>query len=148
MSELPENVGKLLDEVKKLSSKEKNELILEVFKQYNLLEIKEFTDLFCTTFDVSAAVPMAAAAMPAAGEAKAEEDAEPTEFNVILTAAGDKKIQVIKVVRTLTGLGLKEAKELVDAAPKAIKEKASKEEADKVAQELKEAGATVEIKGV
>lgn len=149
MSQLSENVGKVLEEVKKLSSQDKNALLMEVFKQYNLLEIKEFTDLFCKTFDVSAAAPMAVAAMPAsAGEAKAEEKAEPTEFNVILTAAGDKKIQVIKVVRALTGLGLKEAKELVDAAPKPIKEKVSKDEAEKISQELKESGASVEVKGV
>lgn len=153
MSELSPNVAKLLEEVKKLSSGEKHALILEVFKHnYNMIELKEFVDLWCTTFGVSAAAaaPVMAAGMPmaAAAPAEAEKPAEPTEFNVIITNGGDKKIQVIKVVRTITNLGLKEAKDLVDAAPKAVKEKVSKEEAEKLKKELQEAGATVEIKGV
>jgi large subunit ribosomal protein L7/L12 len=153
MSELSPNVAKLLEDVKKLSSGDKHALILEVFKHhYNMLELKEFVDMWCTTFGVSAAaaVPVAVAGMPmaAAAPAEAEKPAEPTEFNVIIKSGGDKKIQVIKVVRTMTNLGLKEAKDLVDAAPKAVKEKVSKEEAEKLKKELEDAGATVELKGV
>lgn len=146
---MSESVTKLLDEVKKLSSDDKNALLIEVFKGYNLLEIKNFKDLFCTTFDVSASAPvMAVGAVAAAPAEVSDEKAEPTEFNVIVTATGDKKVQLIKTVRGITGLGLKEAKELVDAAPKAVKEKVSKEEANKIKEELEAAGATVEIKGV
>lgn len=152
MSEVSPNVAKLLEEVKKLSSGEKHALILEVFKHhYNMLELKEFVDLWCSTFGVSAAaaVSVAAAGAPvAAAPAEAEKPAEPTEFNVIITNGGDKKIQVIKAVRAMTNLGLKEAKDLVDAAPKAVKEKVSKEEAEKLKKELQDAGATVELKGV
>lgn len=145
---MSENTAKILEQIVKLSSQEKHQLMVDVFKQYNLIEIKEFSDLFCSTFNVTASAPMAGFAPVAAPQAEEEKAAAPTEFNVILTAAGDKKIQVIKVVRALTGLGLKEAKEVVDSAPKPIKEKVSKEEADKIAKELEEAGATVEIKGV
>lgn len=151
MSPLSENVSKLSGEITKLSSSEKSAILLEAFKGFNLLELKEFKDLFCSTFGVSAiAAPAAGAAAPAAAApAEAvEKAAEPTEFNVVLTAGGDKKIQVIKVVRTITNLGLKEAKDLVDGAPKTVKEKASKEEAEKIKKELVEAGATVELKGV
>ena len=95
--------------------------------------------------DSSAAAPMAVAA-PAAGVAAAPEEEEQTEFDVVLTAAGQKKIQVIKVVREITGVGLKDAKDLVDSAPRAIKEKVSKEEAEAVKAKLVEAGAEVEIK--
>ena len=144
---MSENVSKLLEEINKLSATEKNDLLVEVFKGYNLLEIKDFKDLFCETFDVSAAAPMMAGPMPAAQDDDGAA-AEPTEFNVILTAIGDKKIQVIKAVRSLTGLGLKEAKQLVDAAPKEVKEKINKEEAEKVKEELEAAGATAEIKGL
>ena len=148
MSELSENVTKLLEGFNKLEAEEKNAMLLEAFKTYNLLEVKAFVDLFCETFDVSAnAAPMAI--MPAGGGGGAEEkDEEPTEFNVILAAIGDKKIQVIKAVRAITGLGLKEAKALVDSSPKAIKEKVSKEEAEKLKKDLEAAGATAEIKGV
>lgn len=139
---------KLLEEVKKLSVTEKNTLLLEVFKSYNLLEIKQFKDLFCETFGVSAAAPMMAGPMVVAAANEPKEAAEPTEFNVVITAVGDKKIQLIKVVREITGLGLKEAKDLVDAAPKPVKEKVGKEDADKIKKQLEEAGATIEIKGL
>lgn len=139
---------KLLEEVKKLSVTEKNTLLLEVFKSYNLLEIKQFKDLFCETFGVSAAAPMMAGPMVVAAASESKEAAEPTEFNVVITAVGDKKIQLIKVVREITGLGLKEAKDLVDAAPKPVKEKVGKEDADKIKKQLEEAGATIEIKGL
>lgn len=151
MSELSQNVTKLLNEVKTLSSSEKHTLILEIFKSnYNLLELKEFVDLWCNTFGVSAAAaaPAAVAAATAAPAELEAKPAAPTEFNVVLTGAGDKKIQVIKAVRTITALGLKEAKDLVEAAPKVVKEKASKEDAEKIKKELEEAGATVELKGV
>lgn len=150
MSELSQNVTKLLEEIKKLSSNDKHGLILEVFKlHYNMMELKEFVDLWCSTFGVTALAAAPAAAAPTtAGDADSQKAAEPTEFNVIITGAGDKKIQVIKVVRTITNLGLKEAKDLVDAAPKPVKEKVSKEEADKLKKELEEAGATVEVKGL
>lgn len=142
------DVVKLLDEVKKISVAEKNTLLLEVFKSYNLLEIKQFKDLFCETFGVSAVAPMMAGPMVAAVSNEPKEAAEPTEFNVVITAVGDKKIQLIKVVREITGLGLKEAKDLVDAAPKPVKEKISKEDAEKIKKQLEEAGATIEIKGL
>lgn len=148
MSQLSENVAKLLDEINKLSGNDKNALMMEVFKKFNLMEVKEFTDLFCSTFNVSASMPMGGVMMAAAPKEEEEKAAEPTEFNVILTSAGEKKIQVIKEVRALTGLGLKEAKDVVDSTPKPVKEKVSKEEADKIRKQLEEAGATVEIKGV
>jgi large subunit ribosomal protein L7/L12 len=119
---------------------------LEKFEKMTVLELSEFKKAFEDKFGVTAAAPMMAmpmGGMPAAGAAAAEEK---TEFSVILAAAGDKKIQVIKVVRELTGLGLKEAKDLVDGAPKAVKESVSKEEAAKMRTALEEQGATVEIK--
>jgi large subunit ribosomal protein L7/L12 len=139
---------KLVEELNGLSSDDKNNVLVEVFKGFNLLELKSFKDLFCETFDVSAAAPMAGVMMAPQGDGGAEAAAEPTEFNVILTEVGDKKIQVIKAVRGITSLGLKEAKELVDAAPKAVKEKVSKDEAEKIKKELEESGAKAEIKGV
>lgn len=142
------DMNKLVDEIKKLSSKDKNSLLLDVFKGYNLLELKEFSDLWCTTFGVSAvAAAGPAVATPTSTAVVEEKAAEPTEFDVIITGAGDKKIQVIKAVREVTTLGLKEAKELVDAVPKAVKEKVSKDEAQKLKQQLEASGATVEIKG-
>ena len=145
---MSETVTKILEDVNKLSSEDKNNLIVELFKGYNLLEIKNFKDLFCDTFGVSAAAPVAMAFPGAAGAGEPEEEKEPTEFNVMITEIGDKKIQVIKAVRAVTGLGLKEAKQLVDATPTAVKEKVSKEDAEKAKEELDAAGATVEIKGV
>lgn len=140
------DVAKLAQDVKSLSASDKNNLLMEVFKGFNLLELTQFRDLWCDTFKVSAAAPVAVAAGPAAAAAPAEKPAEATEFNVIITGCGDKKISVIKAVREITNLGLKEAKDLVDALPKPIKEKVSKEDAAKLKQQLEASGATVEIK--
>ena len=118
--------------------------LLESFKEMTLLELSDFVKQFETTFDVTAAVA-AAPAGPAAA-APAEAAAEQDEFDVILEAAGDKKIQVIKEVRTLTSLGLKEAKDLVDGAPKPLLEKVTKEAAEKAKEALQAAGATVTVK--
>ena len=121
--------------------------LIEAFKELTLIELSEFVKAFEETFDVTAAAPAAAvvaAAPAAAGEAAAEEEKD--EFDVVLEAAGDKKIQVIKEVRTLTSLGLKEAKELVDSAPKAVLEGANKEAAEKAKAQLEGAGATVSLK--
>jgi large subunit ribosomal protein L7/L12 len=129
----------------KLSSTE----LLDAFKEMTLLELSEFVKAFEETFDVKAAAPVAAAAAPAAagaGGAEAEAAEEQDEFDVILEAAGDKKIQVIKEVRSLTSLGLKEAKDLVDGAPKTVLEKVNKEAADKGRAALEGAGATVTVK--
>jgi large subunit ribosomal protein L7/L12 len=122
--------------------------LLDAFKEMTLLELSDFVKQFEETFDVTAAAPVAVAAAPAAGGGGggAEEAAEQDEFDVILEAAGDKKIQVIKEVRTLTSLGLKEAKELVEAAPKAVLEKATKEAAAKAKEALEGAGASVTVK--
>jgi large subunit ribosomal protein L7/L12 len=112
-----------------------------------LLELSEFVKQFEETFNVSAAAPVAIAGPAAAGAAApAEEAEEQTEFDVVLTAAGDKKIQVIKEVRALTSLGLKEAKDLVDAAPKPVLERVPKDQADKAKAQLEGAGASVELK--
>ena len=123
------------------------EELIEQFKDLTLLELSEFVKAFEETFDVTAAAPAAAvvaAAPGAAGEAAAEEEKD--EFDVVLEAAGDKKIQGIREVRTLTSLGLKEAKELVDGAPKAVLEGANKEAAEKAKAQLEGAGATVTLK--
>lgn len=120
--------------------------ILEAIKGMTVLELSELVKAFEEEFGVSAAAPVAVAAAPAAGAAAAPAAEEKTEFDVILANAGDKKINVIKVVRELTGLGLKEAKDLVDGAPKPVKEGVSKEEAESIKAKLAEAGATVEIK--
>ena len=122
--------------------------LLDAFKEMTLLELSEFVKQFEDTFGVTAAAPVAAAAAPAAGGAAAgaEEVAEQDEFDVVLEAAGDKKINVIKEVRSLTSLGLKEAKELVEAAPKPILEKVNKEAAEKAKEALEAAGATVSVK--
>jgi len=117
--------------------------ILEEIKALSLMEVKELVDGICETFGVSAAAAVAVAA-PAAGGAAADE--EKTEFDVILKGAGASKLNVIKVVRELTGLGLKEAKDLVEGAPKALKEGISKADAEALAEKLKEAGAEVEVK--
>ena len=122
--------------------------LLDVFKKMTVLELNDFLKKFEEEFDVTAAAPVAvaAAAAPAAGGGDAGAAEEKDEFDVILAAAGDKKIQVIKEVRALTSLGLKEAKELVDNAPKPVLEKASKEDAEKAKAALEGAGATVELK--
>ena len=123
---------------------EKIEKIVEEIKQLTLVEASELKQALEDEFGVTAAAPIVMGAAPAGGEAAAAE--EKTEFDVILAGIGDKKINVIKVVRAHTGLGLKEAKELVDSAPKAVKEGATKEEAETIKKELEEAGATVELK--
>jgi len=121
--------------------------LLEAFKEMTLLELSDFVKQFETTFDVTAAAPVAAAAAaPAGGAGAAEAEAEQDEFDVVLEAAGEKKIQVIKEVRTLTSLGLKEAKDLVDGAPKPVLEKVDKAAADKAKAALEAAGATVTVK--
>jgi large subunit ribosomal protein L7/L12 len=123
--------------------------LLDAFKEMTLLELSEFVKAFEETFDVKAAAPVAVAAAPAAagaGGAEAEAAEEQDEFDVILEAAGDKKIQVIKEVRSLTSLGLKEAKDLVDGAPKTVLEKVNKEAADKAKAALEGAGASVTVK--
>ncbi|MGP4083796.1 50S ribosomal protein L7/L12 [Streptomyces sp. KR55] len=120
--------------------------LLAQFEEMTLIELSEFVKAFEEKFDVTAAAPAAVMAgvpgVPAAAEAEAEKD----EFDVILTGAGDKKIQVIKVVRELTSLGLKEAKDLVDGAPKPVLEKVAKDAADKAKEALEGAGASVEVK--
>ena len=120
------------------------EEIAEQLDKLTLLEAAQLSKVLQERWGVSAAAPMAAAA-PAAGAAAPVAE-EQTEFDVVLSAAGDKKIQVIKVVRELTGLGLKEAKDLVDGAPKAVKEKISKAEAEDVKKKLEEQGAVVQVK--
>ena len=121
--------------------------LLDAFKEMTLIELSEFVKQFEETFGVTAAAPVAAAAAPAAGGgAGADAAAEQDEFDVILEAAGEKKINVIKEVRGLTSLGLKEAKDLVEAAPKAILEKVDKAAADKAKDALEAAGATVTVK--
>ena len=121
------------------------EELIEAFKELTLIELSEFVKAFEETFDVTAAAP-AAVAVAAAPGAAAEEAEEKDEFDVVLEAIGDKKIGVIKEVRALTSLGLKEAKELVDGAPKAVLEGANKEAAEKAKTQLESAGATVTLK--
>jgi large subunit ribosomal protein L7/L12 len=121
--------------------------LLEAIGNMTVLELADFVKAFEEKFGVTAAAPVAMAAAPAAGGgAAAPAVEEKTEFDVVLMGAGEKKIQVIKVVRELTGLGLKEAKDLVDGAPKTVKEAASKEEAESMKAKLEEQGATVELK--
>ena len=121
--------------------------LLDAFKEMTLLELSEFVKQFEEVFDVKAAAPVAvAAAVPGAAGAAAPVEEEKDEFDVILEAAGDKKIQVIKEVRSLTSLGLKEAKDLVDGAPKPLLEKVNKEAAEKAKAALEGAGATVTLK--
>ncbi|WP_327295864.1 MULTISPECIES: 50S ribosomal protein L7/L12 [unclassified Streptomyces] len=120
--------------------------LLEQFETLTLIELSEFVKAFEEKFDVKAAAPVAVAAAGGAAAGATEAAEEQDEFDVILTGAGDKKIQVIKVVRELTSLGLKEAKDLVDGAPKPVLEKVAKEAAEKAAESLKGAGASVEVK--
>ena len=121
--------------------------ILEYLKEATIVDLNDLVKAIEEEFDISAAVPMAVAAgAGAAAGGEAGGDAAPSEVDVVLASAGDQKIQVIKVVRQITGLGLKEAKELVDGAPNAIKEAVDPEEADKLKEQLEEAGATVELK--
>jgi len=121
--------------------------VLDIVKGLTVLELAELVKAFEEEFGVSAAAPVAVAAAPGAGAVAAAADVEEqSEFDVVITAVGEKKVNVIKVVRELTTLGLKEAKDLVDAAPKAVKEKISKQEAEEIKAKLVDAGATVEIK--
>jgi large subunit ribosomal protein L7/L12 len=122
------------------------EEILDAIGSMSVLELSELLKDFEEKFGVTAAAPVAVAAAPAAGGGDAAAEVEKTSFDVILADAGDKKIQVIKEVRSLTGLGLKEAKDLVEAAPKAVLEGASKEDAEKAKEALEAAGGTVEVK--
>ena len=131
-------------EKKKISMEE----MLEAIDSMTVLELNELVKALEDKYGVTAAAPLAmaaGAAAPAGGEAP-EEEREQTEFDVILLAAGDRKVQVIKEVKAITGLGLKEAKALVDDSPKAVKEKVSKDEADRITEQLRDAGAQVEIK--
>jgi len=120
--------------------------LIEAFKELTLIELSEFVKKFEEVFEVTAAAPVAVAAAPAAGGAAAEEVEEKDSFDVVLEAAGDKKIQVITVVRELTSLGLGEAKAVVDGAPSTVLEGASKEAADKAKAQLEAAGATITLK--
>ena len=122
-----------------------NEELLDAFKEMTLIELSEFVKLFEDTFGVTAAAPVAVATAQTVA-APAEEVEEKTEFDVVLDSAGEKKIQVIKEVRALTSLGLKEAKDLVEEAPKVVLEKVNKEQAAKAKDQLEAAGATVTIK--
>ena len=121
--------------------------VLDAIAEWNLIELSEFIKKFEEKFGVTAAAPVAVAAGPAGGAgAPAAEEEEKTDFDLILVAAGEKKINVIKEVRALTSLGLKEAKDLVEAAPKPVLEHVTKEAADKAKAQLESAGATVEVK--
>ncbi|HOA36587.1 MAG TPA: 50S ribosomal protein L7/L12 [Bacillota bacterium] len=119
--------------------------IMEIVKGMTVLELSELVKALEEEFGVSAAAPAAVEAAPAGAPAEAAEE-EKDEFDVILTGPGEKKIQVIKIVREITGLGLKEAKELVDSAPKPVKEKIGKEEAESIKAKIEEAGGSVELK--
>ena len=127
-------------------AKMSTEELLDVFGEMSVLELKEFLDAFEEKFDVTAAAPMAVAAMPAGDGGGAAAAEEKDEFDVVLTAAGDKKIQVIKEVRGITSLGLKEAKELVDGAPNTVLEGVSKEDAEAAKEKIEAAGGSVELK--
>ncbi|GAA5026257.1 50S ribosomal protein L7/L12 [Terrabacter aeriphilus] len=120
--------------------------LLDAFKEMTLIELSEFVKQFEETFEVTAAAPVAAAPAAGAGGAAPAEEEEKDSFDVVLTAAGDKKIQVIKEVRALTSLGLKEAKDLVDGAPKPVLEGVDKAAAEKAKEQLEGAGASVELK--
>ena len=122
-----------------------NDELLDAFKEMTLIELSEFVKLFEDTFGVTAAAPVAVAAAPAAAEA-AEVEEESSEVDVVLESIGEKKIQVIKEVRALTSLGLKEAKDLVESAPKAVLEKVARDVAEKAKEQLEAAGATVSFK--
>jgi large subunit ribosomal protein L7/L12 len=130
-----------------MATKLSQDELLEAIDGMTVLELSEFIKAFEERYGVTAAAPVAAAvAAPAGGEADADDGAEQTEFEAVLTEVGPNKIPVIKVVRELTGLGLKEAKDVVDAAPKAVKEGVDKDEAEKIKASLEEQGAKVEIK--
>lgn len=138
---MSEQVKEEVKEEVKLSPK--SEEIVKSIEEMSVLELSNLVKVLEDKFGVSAAMPMAVAAAPAAGGAAEEEK---TSFSVVLTSCGDKKIQVIKEIRAITSLGLKEAKDLVDSAPKAVKENVSKEEAEEVKKKLEAQGASVELK--
>jgi len=123
-----------------------HEDVIEAISNWTVLELSEFVKAFEEKFGVSAAAPVAVAAAPGGDGAEAAAEEEKDEFDVVLNAAGDKKINVIKEVRAVTGLGLKEAKDLVEAAPKAVKEGVAKVEAEQIKKKLEDAGAKVELK--
>ena len=127
-------------------AKTTTEKLLETFEEMSVLELSEFLNAFEEKFDVTAAAPVAVAVAPVGGDAGGADEEEQDEFDVVLTGAGDKKIQVIKEVRSLTSLGLKEAKALVDEAPSAVIEGADKETAESAKEALEGAGASVELK--
>ena len=139
------DVNALVEEASKLSDEDKAQFLNEFVGKQSVLWLSTAVKSFEEKFGVSAAAPAAAAAAPGAGGAAAKAE-EQTEFDVVLKEVGANKIQVIKAVRSFTSLGLKEAKQLVDSAPKPVKEGASKEEAEKIKKELEAAGATVEVK--
>jgi len=135
-----------MSEETKIEVSEEMDKFISYVENMTVLELSNLVKALEDRLGVSAAAPMAAMPMMAAGAAGGEAAEEKTEFDVILTSAGDKKIAVIKEVRAITGLGLKEAKAVVDGAPKAVKEAVSKEDADKIKEQLEGAGATVELK--
>jgi large subunit ribosomal protein L7/L12 len=140
-------VKKLLDSIKELSTDDRAKLGLEIVKNLTMLEVSEWVKMMEEEFGVSAAAPVAVAAVAAgAGAGEGAAEAAATEFNAVLVSVGEKKIQVIKEVRAITSLGLKEAKALVDNPPKAVKENVSKEEAEEVKKKLEDVGASVEVK--
>jgi large subunit ribosomal protein L7/L12 len=144
-AELSAEVKGILKKIAELSPVDKKALGLEIVKNLTVLELSEWVKSMEKEFGVSAAAPVAAVGvMPAAGAAEQKE--EKSAFSVILTGSGDKKIQVIKEVRAITSLGLKEAKDLVEGAPKPVKENVAKEEAEELKKKLEAAGATVEVK--
>ena len=136
---------KKVEEKKEVEIPAKFKSIIEEIEKMSVLDLSELVTVLEDKFNVTAAAPAMAMAAPAAGGAEAVAD-EKSEFDVVLIAAGDAKINVIKVVKEITGLGLKEAKGIVDEAPKAVKEKVAKEEAEELKKKLQDAGATVELK--
>ncbi len=134
------------EETKEVEVPKKFKSIVEEIGKMSVLDLAELVTVLEDKFGVSASAPMAVAAAPAAGDAAGEEAEEKSEYDVELIAAGDSKINVIKAVKAITGLGLKDAKDMVDAAPKVIKEKVATEEAEELKKQLEEAGATVELK--
>ena len=141
---MSEQVKEEQKEAVKLSPK--SEEIIKGIEEMSVLELSHLVKALEDKFGVSAAMPMAVAAVPGAGAGAAPAAEEKTSFTVVLAAAGDKKIQVIKEIRAITSLGLKEAKDLVDSAPKPVKENVSKEEAEEIKKKLEEQGATIELK--
>ena len=142
---MSETLTPVLESAEKLSDEDKGELVVNVVKGMSVLALSQLVKDIEETFGVSAAAPVAMA-MPGGGGGEAEEVEEQTQFDVVLISYGDKKIQVIKEVRTITGLGLKEAKELVEGAPKTLKEGIPKDEADQIKSKIEEAGGQCDVK--